>query len=196
MWALGRFSVGASIKWSVNNRGPAAPVDPCKALNPWSGTWAEENRLTHLLHRREVMWFYLPWRSLWQIARDVLASLLNKSQWCTKTTWQSAFPRCSAWDGYWISNRLYRFFLFPLQKRLKIIKNQVENRFSHRGRTNNQLKLSFIERTKMMLWYHFVETFLQSQKLLFDALTPSVGYVKFHVFFLVIFGHLGINKWK
>ena len=43
VWALGKFSVGASIKCRVKRRGPAAPVDPCKALNPWSGTWNRNN---------------------------------------------------------------------------------------------------------------------------------------------------------
>ena len=38
VWALGKFMVGASIWWRVNNLGPAAPVDPCRALNPCSGT--------------------------------------------------------------------------------------------------------------------------------------------------------------
>ena len=36
--ALGKLSVGASIKCRVNRRGPAAPVEPCKALKPCSGT--------------------------------------------------------------------------------------------------------------------------------------------------------------
>ena len=36
--ALGKLSVGASIKCRVNKRGPAAPVEPCKALKPCRGT--------------------------------------------------------------------------------------------------------------------------------------------------------------
>ena len=36
--AFGRFIVGASIWCKVNRRGPAAPVDPCNALNPCKGT--------------------------------------------------------------------------------------------------------------------------------------------------------------
>lgn len=30
VWAFGRLSVFASIRWMVNSRGPAAPVEPYK----------------------------------------------------------------------------------------------------------------------------------------------------------------------
>lgn len=42
VWALGRFWVGTSaVRWMVNSLGPTAPVEPCSARNPWSGTREE-----------------------------------------------------------------------------------------------------------------------------------------------------------
>ena len=41
VWAFGKLSVQASIKCKVKSLGPAAPVEPCKALKPCKGTLNE-----------------------------------------------------------------------------------------------------------------------------------------------------------
>ena len=107
VWALGKFSVGTSIKWRVNRRGPAAPVDPCKALNPWSGTFREA-AFKNTWRRKCMCYLYIPWRFPWQTVADELAFPRSTNQWCSRTTWRFECQNCSVLTECWTSNQLYQ----------------------------------------------------------------------------------------
>merc|ERR1719232_143360 len=52
---------------------------------------------------------------------------------------------------------------------------------------NDQFEFSLVKRFHQMLGNQFIETFLQSQKLLLNSLHKSKIYIQLHIFFLVLF---------
>ena len=177
VWALGRLPGSTSTRWSVKSLGPAAPVEPCdKILSQTVFFLKSQIKKPGVLWNPEVGLCYCRW----QIATALLSSLHYRIQQYSRTRqpeqrWYHSlklakfspevFPQCNASTGYWSSSLAGQSC--PIhQSQAPTPSHQMPVGVKWERSVRRFLKCAHLQET---LRDEFIETFLQSQELLLNA---------------------------